>query len=154
MNHVNPYLLETANAVIFAISAGMTFIVARYLLREVITHGYTRYRSRAAVSLLTIFTGEMCKAGILWWVRSEANDGLPPGWISLNQDYVVFVGAILLTLGGLCFIRIYSPAEGSEWPWVGTAIVGATFAFAGWMPALFVLLFLGLAFFFSRRPIP
>jgi len=151
LSHVNPYLLETVNAIIFAITVGMVFIMVRYLLREVLVHGYSRYRARAAVSLLTVFSGEMCKAGILWWVRSEANEGLPPGWISVNQDYAVFLGAILLTLGGLCFIRIYSPAEWSEWPWIGTAIVGATFAFAGLVPALCVWLFLGILFFFSRR---
>lgn len=152
MSNLNPELLEATNALISAAYVGASFIVARYLFVEIRENGYKRLRAQAAASLLAIFCGDLTKAAVIWWVRSRANAGLPPDIITIHQDNIILAGAALLALGILCYIRIWAPRKWGEWPWLGTAIVAPTFALAGLIPALVVWLFLGIVFWFSRRP--
>jgi len=148
---LNAQLLEAVNALITAIFVAMSFIVARYLWREMSSNGYRRLRARAAISLLAVFSGEGLKAGDLWWVRARHNAGLPPDVVAQYQDAIVLGGASVLLLGGLCYIRVWAPREWGEWPWLGTLAVAATFATAGLVAALCVWTFLGIVFWFWLR---
>ena len=81
---------------------------------------------------------------------SSVNAGLPPDFIVRNQDLIILVGAVILAVGGLCYIRIWSPREWGEWPWLGTAFVATLFATVGLMAALSAWSALGLVFYFFR----
>jgi len=153
---MNAELLEAINALVAASFIAAGFIVLRYVYGEIRANGYKRLRVQAAVSLGAIFCGEAVKAAVIWWVRSSTNDGLPPDFIVLHQDQIIFVGAVILAVGVLCYIRIWAPRKWGEWPWLGTAVVSGTFALMGLIPALVVWLFLGIVFWFSRwkRPTP
>jgi|SRR6185503_3981116 len=147
---LNSQLLEAVNAGILAIFSGMAFLVARYLWIEMASFGYSRLRARAAISLGAVFSGEMVKAGVIWWVRTRSNAGLPPDFIVLHQDKIILVGAAVLAIGGLCYIRIWSPRTWGEWPWIGTAFVAVLFATVGLLAALSAWIVLGGLFYFLR----
>ncbi len=148
---MNSQLMEISNGIIFAIDVGIASILARYLYDEMKKHGYSRVRSRGALSLLIIFLGDALNSGVLWWVNMLVNDGIPPDFVTENKEVIVMAGTIMLILGGLFYISVWSPADEGHWPWVGTAIVGTTLAFGGLIPALTVWAILFAVFYLSRR---
>jgi len=146
----NPELLEAVNGATFVLFTSMAIVIGWYLFRELRAWGYTRYRAQAAVSLLTIAIGEATKSGILWWVRSRSNEGMSTDWLVQNQDLFIGLGAVMLVFGPLCYIRIWSPVQHGEWPWVSAGLVASALAFGGTVPAILVGVLLGVAFIFRR----
>lgn len=123
-------LLEFINGVHFVVCAGLVIFLAAYMARKCLTRGFKITPELKLGWALTIFaTGDTIIRGTVWYSRHLANQILAgsPGDVAAVVNGAVWpgtftaitaAGTILGCWGGLCALRVVTPRESGEWPWL------------------------------------
>jgi hypothetical protein len=111
-------LLQAINGYLSITAICATFIFARYIYINC-EQGYKVLRP--AIALMVLWFGDFILRGPIFIARILENSGLTitfPLWALL-------LGSMIVELGMLCCIRVFSPETWKFWSWLGTLLVAS-----------------------------
>lgn len=113
-------VLQILNGFISVFAACGTYIFVRYLYKHK-KEGYTK-RVQAGLAILCLCVGTVTLRGPVFIVRTLTNSGM-----HLPEPILIYIfGGILIGIAFLCVIRVFSPTEWGNKPWI-IALISGTF---------------------------
>jgi hypothetical protein len=132
--------LEFIYGVKFVVCIGLVIFFSVYLTNKFIEQQrlYKQFRMTQELKIgwsLTIFAlGDAITHGTVWYSRHLVDGGRQEVLVwTTNFTLAAALGTILCSWGGLCALRVCTPREIGEWPWLmvgGVAIIAS--AIAAW----------------------
>jgi hypothetical protein len=95
------------------VSLCVAMLFSQYAFRSYHRQGYAALTTKASVAIATYFWGSFLTRGYLWathYFNLHANAFWPEP----------FIGGLMGLLGALCILRVFSPEEWKDWPWIAT----------------------------------
>lgn len=137
---ISSRFLEMTTGFQFIVCCGMVVFFFAYLVRmfrqtrKPIRWRWLSPQLKLGWSLMAFALGEAVNRGMVWYARHQDNAGHAFNW-TVTFTIVAFIAAIISSWGGLCALRVATPAEQGEMPWLIVLFValgfGATMAY-GW----------------------
>lgn len=120
----SPQFLETMNGTLLVIFLGVEFFFARYILLDMVEHGFWEgyKRRRAAAAVFLMIGGETLTRGWIWAWRHFS---IPHDDQALTLG--VNAGVAICIVGCVCVLRHFAPKGWGAWTWVGIPILGVAF---------------------------
>ena len=115
---------EIMNGTWFLLSVMMVVTFAVYLLDRKMRGGdwYQRPGSQAAIALSIFLSGSAIRAGWIWWLLHCHNNRLDCTAYQKSWG-ILIIGTILVVVGGLCCVRVFSPVSWRPWSWIVAGII-------------------------------
>ncbi len=126
-----PIIYEIINFFLTALSLCVLVIFGRYIVIELINHGWERNRLSGAVAISVVMAGESMTRGWTWLGRYiKDTGGISAGeWMSIPPwAFIPMIGAVVTAIGALCMVRIFSPDRWGPagWLWCASIAIAAT----------------------------
>jgi hypothetical protein len=127
-------LLEAVAGFQFVVYCGMVIFFAWFIRRMIVAHRppsvwaiWTLPSIKIGWALAVITLGEAINRGLVWWTRHEE---INSGWVVWDSSFTVIatLAAVLSSWGALCAMRVASPAEYGERPWLIVMVIALVFA--------------------------
>lgn len=117
---------EIVNGMWFVLSALMAAAFGLYVVRSKIGTAwpdwYNQLGVQAAIALFVFTFGSMMRAGWIWLLLSCQNENRSCAGIE-NAYAIMFIASAFAVVGGVCCIRIFTPAYWSPWSWLAAGFV-------------------------------
>lgn len=129
MNETILDIREATNLVTAALSTVMTFVFVQYIWYQVRPLNYKHKNldlgTKGAIGFTFITLGELLRSSTIWIILHSSRPGS-----YLTYAPILIIALILITIGSLCCIRVFSPVAWGRWPCVGAFIVAVVLAVA------------------------
>lgn len=132
VNFISPFLSvpwltqEVMNGIWFILSLCCAVLFTRFVLCWYRQGGYD-IGTKAAIALSVYFWGSTGSRGWFWFVSWTHRIYPEPPWWTTNNEWLSFLFSIIAVTGALCALRVFSPREWGEWPWVVPLLLVFTF---------------------------
>lgn len=80
---------------------------------------------RGAISIAVFVAGEILLRGWVWFSLYREDESFAKN-VTLSEPTVAILGCVLLSVGALCFVRVFSPPHWQPWGWVGSGLFSMT----------------------------
>ncbi len=123
---ISPRLIEFLNGSTMVIHLAMTYFFFRYVTLRFCDYGFNEptYRNvDGALAVAVLSLGCLLVRGGFWWLRFMQNRDMDTtSWVPVLSG-IVALGAIITVGGGVCSVRVFTPAPMGHWPWIWTLSV-------------------------------
>lgn len=126
--------LEALSGFQFIVDGGMVIFFGAYLSRAVKWKrplGWTNIWSSPSLkigwSLMIFALGDTINRGIVWWSRHDENFYNIAPWSS-TYTQIAAIAALIASWGGLCALRVATPGDQGEKPWLTVLFVAMAFS--------------------------
>lgn len=120
--------IALANVVL---QACLTFVFVRYVWGEMQDGGWRWAVLRkdmviqAAIALAVLNAGDCLYRVWVWLLIRVYNDGQSNVWVKTQWPWAV-LASMMIFVGALCAIRVFSPAKWRHWGWIAAALITVT----------------------------
>lgn len=121
ISHIVLLSRESINIAVVIISGVLCVLLASEIVNNLKVYGYRyiNWPTKLAVGLFFWFLGDGVRSLIVWWVIH--NEGARGTYLS--DIGVLLVALVSIVVGGMCAVRVMSPAKAGQSIWVATLIL-------------------------------
>jgi hypothetical protein len=123
-------LRTVVNVCIFVFCGVLAWLFTRYAYQQLKTYGYKRaeWQAKGAIGMAFMCLGEMARSGTIWEIL--VFKGAKGTYMT---DVVpLMLSLVLIVIGALCAIRVFSPSRWGNIPWITSLFVVLVLSSVSW----------------------
>lgn len=121
-------LFEATNGFLFVVCFGLILFFGSYLYRRRVREQARWSEIKLGFALFVMICGDAIIRFPVWYYRHMLDQGIViTDWTIDKFSFVICVGALLASVGGLCALRVATPRYMQPWPWLMTLAAAILF---------------------------